>query len=361
MNRPPAGYSRAVLVGAGSFGTVHRAWEESAGRWVALKRLARLENARAEAAILAKGLPCLPLLHTVFPSKGAGWISMEFLRGTSLRTLSTLDPSPEELASIGASLCRAVAILHEAGIAHGDLKPENILVDPAGQVRLMDLGLSGGVAGGSTGYAAPEMGTPGVDRRRCDLWSLGQVLHELLAGARATYSDRRSGWVRVGAVAPGWAPVLDALLSENPADRPDSAQFILPSLPQAIWNPGLGDRIGAAADRELASKLSSKAGELVRRSRSREALHLIQEALDLDPDQSEALALLPRLRMDAPRRRWIWILAGALLVLVAGVAIRMRLPDEPDPTLPAGELRDRVLAPATTEPSPPVPLRTGGR
>jgi len=199
----PPGFSRATRIGEGAFGTVFRAREDATGRVVALKRLAKGTSASAEAALLARDVSCLPALHSVVASRGASWISMEHVHGLPLSSIGPLDLGTAEVESIAAALGSAVALLHGAGIPHGDLKPENVILEPDGRVRLLDLGLSrSGSVGGSTGYAAPEAGSPGADPFRCDLWSLGRILHELLVGARPGVSERRSGWVRLEAAAP---------------------------------------------------------------------------------------------------------------------------------------------------------------
>ncbi len=99
--------------------------------------------------------------------------------------------------ALTAALLDAVSALHDAGLAHNDLKPDDLFVtvDAAGtwRVTLIDLGLAAppgrGGPGGTVAYAAPERldGTPGTVRS--DLWSLGAIVYELLAGTRAYPSD----------------------------------------------------------------------------------------------------------------------------------------------------------------------------
>jgi serine/threonine protein kinase len=364
MTALPSGYSLAVRVGAGAFGEVFRAREDAAARWVALKRLSRPDLCRAEASALAAGLPCLPALYSVFSAKGADWICMEYVHGLPLGDFLASGSESADAASVAAGLVRGLAALHEWGSAHGDLKPENILVQTDGGIRLLDLGLSAAgtarAAGGSAGYSAPEAGSPGIDPRRSDLWSLGVVLHEILTGVRPAPAERANGWARLRAAAPDWIPAVEQLLEEDPARRPSSIAVLLPGLPSAIWTETAADRVSAAAERRLAALLGRQAEDLVRRGRSREALPLLQEALDLDPDQNLSLGLLPRLRLDEGRsRRWAWAAAAVVAAAIA-VVVSLALREPPDeayvPLKTAPEL-ERMPPPRGGPGDPAMPLR----
>jgi serine/threonine protein kinase len=299
---------------------------------------------------------------------------MEFVHGLPLRELLASGLETADAACVADGVVRALAALHEWGPAHGDLKPDNVLVEPDGGIRLLDLGLSttctdrggtaqGGAAlGGSAGYSAPEAGSPGIDPRRSDLWSLGVVLHEILTGARPAPAERANGWMRLRAVAPGWIPLVAQLLEEDPARRPPSIQALLPDLPPTVWTETAVERVSTAADRRLAGLLGREADDLVRRGRSREALPLLQEALDLDPDQNLSLGLLPRLRLDDGRsRRLVWAAVAAAVVAVAVMgALALRgAPDEAYVPLKTVPELERMPPPRGGSKDPAMPLREG--
>jgi serine/threonine-protein kinase len=130
---------------------------------------------------------------------GSPFIVMELLEGRDLRTLleEHQQLTPERAVELVREACEAVAEAHAKGIVHRDLKPENLfLVDSEageGTLKVIDFGISARVDGsyteqalgpGSPEYMAPEQLLPGklVDHR-ADIWSLGIVLFELLAGA----------------------------------------------------------------------------------------------------------------------------------------------------------------------------------
>lgn len=326
----PQGFSRAVPIGEGAFGAVFRARQDDLGRWVALKEIRRGDkSAREEAQALASApLACLPTVFGLVAGRRSDWISMEYIHGVSLRDLMNHGLEPRESAAICAALARSVAILHAAGRSHGDIKPENAIFQPDGRIRLVDLGFSAsasGVAlqGGTAGYLAPEIGSAGCDPRRADVWSIGVVLHELLAGARPSPGERGAGWKRLALEAPDWIPLVDLLLREEPSRRPSSMDPVLGDVPDV---PGSGaaflERVRELADRSLASRMVQEAGRLLDERSPSAALVLLQQALELDPDQSAALAMLPRVRLGAkaPSRSRRIVLALAVVLVAVAVA-----------------------------------------
>jgi serine/threonine-protein kinase len=131
---------------------------------------------------------------------GLLWYVMPYLEGESLRKrLARPRPFPvREAVRIAREVAEALAFAHARGIVHRDVKPENILLGETGAL-LADFGIARalelgdgerltlpGVRLGTIGYMAPEQLAcePDVDAR-ADVYALGVVLHELLAGARA--------------------------------------------------------------------------------------------------------------------------------------------------------------------------------
>lgn len=121
---------------------------------------------------------------------------LEYVHGRTLREiLAELGPLPEALVrEVGAQVARGLSAIHDRGIVHRDLKPENILITDDHRVRIMDLGVAkvlddslsltreGGFAG-SLPYASPEQVSGKEVGPASDLYSLGVLLYELVAGA----------------------------------------------------------------------------------------------------------------------------------------------------------------------------------
>jgi tetratricopeptide (TPR) repeat protein len=235
-------------------GAVYAAHDQLLDREVAIKvlypdplpaatRSRLLREARAAARL---NHPHIVTVHDVAESDGIPFIVMELVAGTSLRALPC-PVAPEAAVELGLQLLQALDHAHAQGIVHRDLKPENILILPAAggrHAKLTDLGvarLSGGVtrSGAIVGtplYLAPEQAVGDPVDGRADLYSLGALLYELVAGRPPFVGEHALAVVSqhvhaplppVRSLAPEVAPelarVIEKLLAKRPADRfPDA-------------------------------------------------------------------------------------------------------------------------------------------
>lgn len=190
-------------IGRGGMGSVWKARDLRLGRDVAVKFLrprtatpdaeARFEReARALAHLRHPGIVAI---HGSGRVDGLSYLVMEYVEG---RTLASLLPLPVEKAvDVARQLCDALAYAHERGLVHRDVKPENILVDAAGRVTLTDFGIarlrgdedgaaltSAGQVVGTPQYMAPEALAGSPPSPAMDVFSLGIVLYEMVAGGR---------------------------------------------------------------------------------------------------------------------------------------------------------------------------------
>jgi hypothetical protein len=200
-----------VLLGEiarGSTGVVFRARQVSLNRVVAVKILrdaallsspAEERRFRAEAEAAA-GLdhPGIVPIYEVGRHEGRGYFSMKLIEGGTLQFHSGEFREPRNAAALMAKVARAVHHAHQKGILHRDLKPGNILLDRNGEPLVADFGTARqlGVESGLT-YTGQIIGTPhymapeqarGENRGltpASDIYSLGAILYELLAGRRA--------------------------------------------------------------------------------------------------------------------------------------------------------------------------------
>jgi serine/threonine protein kinase len=199
-------YEIGELLGQGGMGLVYRARHRALDRPVALKLLSAeiadepgfAERFAREARVLASlSHPHIVTLYE-FGRQGAWYhFAMELVEGASLRQLlQARTLSPRETLAIVAQVCDALQYAHDRGVVHRDIKPENVLVDRAGQVKVLDFGLSRmsrGLPGdtltrtdqvmGTPHYMAPEQWErPGDVDHRADIYALGVVFYELLTG-----------------------------------------------------------------------------------------------------------------------------------------------------------------------------------
>ncbi len=205
-------YRIEALLGAGGMGVVYRAYDTKLQRRVAIKvvsgaadeasRARLLHEARAASAL---NHPHICTIHEVEETADQAFIVMEYVEGQTLTDIIPRAGLPAEtVICYGAQIADAFAHAHDRGVVHRDLKSANVMITPDGRAKVLDFGLAkrlaaddieevtrsgrplaeeGGVAG-TLGYMAPEVlrGQP-VDARS-DIWALGVLLFEMMAGDR---------------------------------------------------------------------------------------------------------------------------------------------------------------------------------
>ena len=198
-------YRIETLIAEGGFGLVYRAFDPELQRHVALKlakpyRIATsdqsdqlVEEARRAAKLSHPGIVSV---HDVGRDDGMVFIVADLIDGRSLaEVIDGIRPSPLESARIVAEVAEALQFAHDQGFVHRDIKPSNILIDERGRSHVTDFGISAtfeqillGYAAnvGTLAYMAPEQltGETHLIGPSTDIYALGVVLYEMLAGKR---------------------------------------------------------------------------------------------------------------------------------------------------------------------------------
>lgn len=182
---------------------MYKAQDTKLDRFVALKflptHLAASEQDKARFIQEAKSAsalnhPNVCTIHDISEHEGQLFIVMEFVDGKSLKEKKE-NLGQKQILEIGIQVAEGLAAAHEKGIVHRDIKPDNIMIRKDGIVQIMDFGLAklytsgnvsrltkAGTTMGTMGYMSPEQ-VQGLDvDHRTDIFSLGVVLYEMLAG-----------------------------------------------------------------------------------------------------------------------------------------------------------------------------------
>ena len=270
-------------LGSGGMGQVYLAEDVRLGRRLALKilppdaipeehRISRFE--REARSISALNHPNIITIYDTGEVRGLRFIATEFIDGATLRTI--LGRSRLEIRhalDIAMQVTQALAAAHAAGVVHRDLKPENVMVRADGYVKVLDFGLAkltgqaltahaaglptheleteAGVVMGTVRYMAPEQARGEETDSRADVFALGVLLYEMLAG-EPPFKGRTS------------ADVIGALLLQEPAPLAhlpvDLDRIVRTALrkTEARTLPDLRAHAGGAAGRRARARLAHR-------------------------------------------------------------------------------------------------------
>jgi serine/threonine protein kinase/Tfp pilus assembly protein PilF len=316
-------------LGRGGMGSVHKAWDSSLRRWVALKillglggrdEIVRFRREAQTAATLSH--PGLVGVYEIGEDGDTAFIAMEFVEG---HTLSGHPVPPPRACEIMIAVARAVDHAHRRGIIHRDLKPQNIMLDTAGQVRVMDFGLAKplrersrvtltGTIVGTPSYMSPEQADGHVSQvdHRSDIYSLGAVLYELLT-RRPPFAGRT---------------VLETLTHVVEKD---------PVRPSKL-NPGVPRDLETIVLRALDK-------EKTRRYPSAEALARdLERFLKGQAIEAKRLSIATQVSGRLRRHRILWLAGAAIVAIAVGTPLLLNRAASPPDVGPILALGDSKLA-----------------
>src|SRR3989304_3265945 len=193
-------YKILEKLGEGGMGVVHKAQDTKLNRTVALKflpeHISASESDAARFMLEAQAAaslnhPNICTIHGIEEADGQHFIVMEFVDGQTLQGKKS-SLSIKQALDIGIQIAEGLAAAHEKGIVHRDIKPENIMIRKDGIAQVMDFGLAKlrgasrltkeGSTVGTAGYMSPEQVQGQETDHRSDIFSLGVLLFEMLAG-----------------------------------------------------------------------------------------------------------------------------------------------------------------------------------
>ncbi len=259
-------YQIIELLGVGGMGTVFKGIDRMVEREVAVKVLRSdiagqpdlLQRFRAEAVTLAKvSHPNVATLYSFFNEGDEYFMVMEFVPGRNLdEYVGQAGKLPlDKAVAIFSQAADGIAAAHQKGILHRDIKPANIMVTHDGVVKVMDFGIARALRSsrmtrdgrivGTVEYMAPERIEGNEDDARSDVYSLGVVLYELLAGRLPFVSDSEFQIMRAHLSVQ--APSVRELCADVPESIADAVQKALAKRPDERFSTASGfrDAVGA--------------------------------------------------------------------------------------------------------------------
>jgi serine/threonine protein kinase len=271
-------------LGRGGMGSVWAARDTKLGRRVAIKFLLTASRGVAERFLTEARATAqcshdnIVIIHEVDEVDGTPYMVLEFLEGQTLRELMSSFAGtrlpPSRVVELVLPIARALVRAHELGIVHRDLKPENVFVTTAGQVKVLDFGIakalgkgdrtrvdklaetaSGqlhltreGALIGTLPYMSPEqMGVDVVDHRT-DVWAVGIMMFEMLAGHHPLHPVTLDGLIAnatsgepmpsirdvVPDVSDGLATLVDGCLRKRKSERIPNASDLVAKIEEQL-------------------------------------------------------------------------------------------------------------------------------
>jgi serine/threonine protein kinase len=245
-------YSLIEKIGEGGMGLVYKAKDQKLERLVALKflppRVADHEERRARFLIEARvtaalNHPNIATIYAIEETEEEFFIVMEYIEGTELSQIIEDGEFDERTTiDIATQLAQGLMAAHEKMIIHRDIKSSNIMIKQDGLVKILDFGLAKlvgqsdltktGTTMGTLAYMSPEQLRGEEIDNRSDLWSMGIVLYEMVAGYRPFLDDN-------------FAALLNAILTKTPR-------------PIAGINPDVSGQLVEIIDRCLVKEVASR-------------------------------------------------------------------------------------------------------
>jgi serine/threonine-protein kinase len=334
-------YKLLETVGSGGMAQVWRATDTVLGRTVAVKMMlpqyaddpdfaTRFKQEAQAAANLSS-----PYIVNIYdwghdPAQNTYYIVMEYVRGTDLKTLIQQNGAlPErQVAQIGMQVAQALGVAHGYGVIHRDVKPQNIMIEPNGTAKVMDFGIARanesnmtqtGSVLGSAYYVSPEQAQGKELDGTSDMYSLGVVMYEALAG-RVPFEGADPVSVAVKQVNEEPTPLLDL----DPDLDPNLVAIVATAMQKAPQQRfASDDEMRRALSDYLmgishyASQGSAGATQVLQQVPPADRTSVMPQVGGGKPGVARTYNNMSHIPPKKKPKRWPWILVAILVVLAA--------------------------------------------
>ena len=337
---PPAGYELREVIGEGGMGEILAAYDERIGREVAIKRmrdthpsteaLARfVREARIQARLDHPAI--VPVHELAIDEAGLPYFTMKRISGETLARRAAAGAPLHQLLRAFVDVCLAIELAHARGVVHRDLKPANVMLGDYGEVYVLDWGIARvisepaveavgsqrieldddtrtGAVMGTLGYIAPELYRGALATPATDVYALGAILFELLAGETLHANHSIAAGIALPHEYPshrrpdrGIPPELDQLcfeaLSHRSHERPTARELADRVQAYLDGDRDLERRRALAAEHLRSAEVALRSGAPDARI---VALRRASRALALDPESRAAAGLVSSLLIATP-------------------------------------------------------------
>ena len=352
-------YRLETRIAVGGMGEVWQAQDERILRKVAIKILkeeylgdpgfiARFRSEAKSAALVEH--EGIANVYDYGEDTGSAYLVMELVPGEALSRILEREKKldQQKVLDIIAQTSRALAAAHARGLVHRDIKPGNLLITPDGQVKITDFGIARvgdqvpltktGQVMGTVQYLAPEQATGKTSTYATDLYSLGIVAYEALAGKRPFTGETQMA-------------IAMAQINETPPALPESIDPRVQSLVMNCLAKKPNQRP------ESANSLAIRAEGLLREKR-RSGGGPSTDQLDEIDEKTIAMQLADTAPIPKAPVVWPWLALIGLMVISVGVVVAAILSEprqivEPDPEPAQVEEVEEPSEPETSEPAEP--------
>ncbi|MBF8295747.1 MAG: Adenylate cyclase [Bacteroidetes bacterium] len=300
-------------LGEGGMGVVYKAHDTKLNRDVALKFLPPnllvseddrhrfVHEAQASAAL---SHPNIATVFEIDESEAKTFIALEFIEGQSLAQKIKSGPlKVDDALSIVIQTCEGLQAAHEKGIVHRDIKSQNIMVTTKGQLKILDFGLAklrgatvltkAGTTIGTMGYMSPEQLRGEAVDHRTDIWAVGVVLYEMIAGRRPFQGDYE-----------------DAVAYQVINQQPEPLTAIRTGVPMEL------------------ERIVKKAMQKERANRYQHVVEIVTDLRSLKEEIETGLekGAVTKTRLPVKKRLYAYLLLGVLVLIVTAVMILTQFP-----------------------------------